>query len=148
MQLPSSAPSTAASCPEPRGTGVASSQKQSPQPRVQPGPSLPGTPSLGPVDTHPLPDAGDAAFPGLARRFAGSPGTWSPWSPSPSPSDFEADYGDIQEAVPPTGRQPAHCESSPSPCWGSPCPPVPMPAQAPRCLLSLGLPVSPLQPRL
>ncbi|XP_072631866.1 polycystin-1-like protein 1 [Canis lupus baileyi] len=113
MQLPSSAPSTAASCPEPRGTGVASSQKQSPQPRVQPGPSLPGTPSLGPVDTHPLPDAGDAAFPGLARRFAGSPGTWSPWSPSPSPSDFEADYGDIQEAVPPTGRQPAHCESLP-----------------------------------
>uniref|UniRef100_A0A8C0QMK2 Polycystin-1-like protein 1 n=1 Tax=Canis lupus familiaris TaxID=9615 RepID=A0A8C0QMK2_CANLF len=86
MQLPSSAPSTAASCPEPRGTGAASSQKQSPQPRVQPGPSLPGTLSLGPVDTHPLPDAGDAAFPGLARRFAGSPGTWSPWSPSPSPS--------------------------------------------------------------
>uniref|UniRef100_A0A8P0TKX6 Polycystin-1-like protein 1 n=1 Tax=Canis lupus familiaris TaxID=9615 RepID=A0A8P0TKX6_CANLF len=77
MQLPSSAPSTAASCPEPRGTGAASSQKQSPQPRVQPGPSLPGTLSLGPVDTHPLPDAGDAAFPGLARRFAGSPGTWS-----------------------------------------------------------------------
>uniref|UniRef100_A0A8I3N979 Polycystin-1-like protein 1 n=1 Tax=Canis lupus familiaris TaxID=9615 RepID=A0A8I3N979_CANLF len=61
MQLPSSAPSTAASCPEPRGTGVASSQKQSPQPRVQPGPSLPGTPSLGPVDTHPLPDAGSGA---------------------------------------------------------------------------------------
>ncbi|KAM8920480.1 LOW QUALITY PROTEIN: polycystin-1-like protein 1 [Lycaon pictus] len=73
MQLPSSAPSTAASCPEPRGTGAASSQKQSPQPRVQPGPSLPGTPSLGPVDTHPLPDAGDAAFPGLARRPASLP---------------------------------------------------------------------------
>uniref|UniRef100_A0A8C0L6T0 Polycystin-1-like protein 1 n=1 Tax=Canis lupus dingo TaxID=286419 RepID=A0A8C0L6T0_CANLU len=29
------------------------------------------------------------------------------------PIDFEADYGDIQEAVPPTGRQPAHCESLP-----------------------------------
>ncbi|CAK7296196.1 Polycystic kidney disease protein 1-like 1 [Vulpes lagopus] len=102
--LPSSAPSTAPSCPEPCGTGVASSRKQSPQPWVQPGPS----PSSGPVGTHPLPAAGNAAFPGLARQDAGSPGTWSLRSPSPSPSDFEADYGDIQEAVPPTGRQPAH----------------------------------------
>ncbi|VFV20669.1 polycystic kidney disease protein [Lynx pardinus] len=109
----SSPPSTEPSWPECHTTGAPFSQEP-PQTRGQPGLSAAGKPSSGPtVSRHWVPATGDAAAPGVTPQDQGSPGPSSPGgsSPSqglsPSPSDFEAYYGNIQEAELSRGRQPA-----------------------------------------
>ncbi|XP_047704936.1 polycystic kidney disease protein 1-like 1 [Prionailurus viverrinus] len=109
----SSPPSTEPSWPECHTTGAPFSQEP-PQTRGQPGLSAVGKPSSGPtVNRHWVPTTGDAAAPGVTPQDQGSPGPSSPGgsSPSqglsPSPSDFEAYYGNIQEAELSRGRQPA-----------------------------------------
>ncbi|GAB5568387.1 polycystic kidney disease protein 1-like 1 isoform X3 [Prionailurus iriomotensis] len=109
----SSPPSTEPSWPECHTTGAPFSQEP-PQTRGQPGLSAVGKPSSGPtVSRHWVPTMGDAAAPGVTPQDQGSPGPSSPGgsSPSqglsPSPSDFEAYYGNIQEAELSRGRQPA-----------------------------------------
>ncbi|XP_066096475.1 polycystin-1-like protein 1 [Saccopteryx bilineata] len=71
-------------------------------------PGTPGRPDLSargrvskePVVTvHPVPAAGDALTPEGAPWAEGPP-----WSPIPQGPDFEAAYGDVQEAVPSEGR--------------------------------------------
>nr|XP_012418261.1 PREDICTED: polycystic kidney disease protein 1-like 1 [Odobenus rosmarus divergens] len=94
----SSTPSTEPSWLEPHAVGTPSSREPSPHTR-----GLTGKPSSGPaVGRHRVPAAGDQGSPGPSP-----PGRPSPQSPCPSPSDFEAYYSDIQEAVPTRGRQPA-----------------------------------------
>ncbi|XP_035579074.1 polycystic kidney disease protein 1-like 1 [Zalophus californianus] len=94
----SSAPSTEPSWLEPHAVGTPSSREPSPHTR-----GLTGKPSSGPaVGWHRVPAAGDQGSPGPTP-----PGRPSPQSPCPSPSDFEAYYSDIQEAVPTRGRRPA-----------------------------------------
>ncbi|XP_057160543.1 polycystic kidney disease protein 1-like 1 [Ursus arctos] len=110
-KLPESSPlSTEPSWLEPHAMGTPSSRELSRQTWGQPVLSAAGKPSSGPkVGGHWVP----------AMVEPGPPGSSSLQSPSPSPSDFEVYYSDIQEAVPPRGRQPADWANASLPGAGS-----------------------------
>ncbi|XP_044945443.1 polycystic kidney disease protein 1-like 1 [Mustela putorius furo] len=123
----SSPPSAEPSWLEPHAMDTLSSRELSPQTQAPPVLSATRKPSSGPtVSGHWVPAVGDRRSPGPSP-----PRRLSPQSPSPTPSgkrvvwtlgksvafrdmacfsphiDFEAYYSDLQEAVPPRGRQPA-----------------------------------------